>query len=223
MVQTRAGKETAPQHNDSEIEAMDSPKSVRGQNQNKGDDIDPAMYSLFQKMMSIMMSEQAEASQKKVVPKSKPKKKAVKKPVRIVRKKVQPDTTSENSESIEEESEEEQFVYHQNPPQQFMKITAEPESVNKPIPVEDPMHEQMREMTQAIKDIQAKSKGKQTYSGEDFYNDLDGDDNLENLPRKFLKFDGTGNPKAHLATFYAECGRFKKDNRVLFEIPLEGG
>ena len=71
-------------------------------------------------------------------------------------------------------------------------------------------------MNRAIKDIQAKSKGKQTYSGEDFYNGLDGDDNLENLPRKFLKFDGTGNPKAHLATFYAECGRFRKDNRALF-------
>ena len=196
---------------------MDSPKSVRGQSQGKIDDIDPAMYSLFQRMMARMMSEQAEASLKKVVPKSKPKKKAVKKPVRIVRKKVQPDTTSEESESAEEESEEEeQFVYHQNPPQQFVKIIAEPESVNKPIPVEDPMHEQMREMTRAIKDIQAKSKGKQTYSGEDFYNGLDGDDNLENLPRKFLKFDGTSNPKAHLATFYAECGRFRKDNRALF-------
>ena len=78
------------------------------------------------------------------------------------------------------------------------------------------MQEQMKEMNRAIKDIQAKSKGKQTYSGEDFYNGLDGDDNLENLPRKFLKFDGTGNPKAHLATFYAECGRFRKDNRALF-------
>ena len=78
------------------------------------------------------------------------------------------------------------------------------------------MQEQMKEMNQAIKDIQAKSKGKQTYSGEDFYHGLDGDDNLENLPRKFLKFDGTSNPKAHLATFYAECGRFRKDNRALF-------
>ena len=126
MVQTRAGKETAPQHSDSEIEAMDSPKSVRGQSQSKGDDIDPAMYSLFQRMMARMMSEQAEAGQKKAAPKSKPKKKAVKKPVRIVRKKVQPDTTSEESESAEEESEEEeQFVYSQNPPQQFVKITAE--------------------------------------------------------------------------------------------------
>ena len=78
------------------------------------------------------------------------------------------------------------------------------------------MREQLKEMNRAIKDIQAKSKGKQTYTGEDFYDGLDGDDNLENLPRKFLKFDGTGNPKAHLATFYAECCRFRKDNRALF-------
>ena len=117
MVQTRAGKETAPQHSDSEVEATSSPKSVRGQNQNQTDDIDPAMYNLFKRMMARMMSEQAEASQKEVAPKSKPKKKAVKKPVRIVRKKVQPDTTSEETESVEEESEEEeQFIYHQNPP-----------------------------------------------------------------------------------------------------------
>ena len=99
MVQTRAGKETVPQHSDSEAEGMDSPKSVRGQGQNKGDDIDPAMYGMFQKMMARMMSEQAEANLKEAVPKSKLKKKPVKKQVRIIRKKVQPDTTSEESES----------------------------------------------------------------------------------------------------------------------------
>ena len=65
MVQTRTGKETVPQHSDSEVEGMDSPKSVRGQGQSKGDDIDPAMYGLFQKMMARMMSEQAEASLKR--------------------------------------------------------------------------------------------------------------------------------------------------------------
>ena len=100
------------------------------------------------------MSEQAEASQKEVAPKSKPKKKAVEKPIRIVRKKVQPDTTSEETTSVEEESEkEEQFVYPQNPLPPLVKTAAEPESINKPIPANDPMQEQMKEMNWAIKDI----------------------------------------------------------------------
>ena len=77
------------------------------------------------------------------------------------------------------------------------------------------MREQLREVTRAVKDTQAKSKGKQTYSGEDFYDGLDRDNKLKNLPCKF-KFDGTGNPKAHLATFYAECSHFRKDNKALF-------
>ena len=83
---------------------MSSPKSVRGQGQNRKDDIDPAMYDMFQKMMARMMSEQAEAKLKEAVPKSKLRKKPVKKQVRIIRKKIQSDTTSEESESVEEES-----------------------------------------------------------------------------------------------------------------------
>ena len=111
------------------------------------------------------MSEQAEASQKEGCSEKQTKEEGCEKPVRIVRKKVQPDTTSEETESVEEESEEEeQFVYHQNPPPQLVKTAAEPESINKPIPANDPMQEQMKEMNRAIKDIQAKSKGKQTYS-----------------------------------------------------------
>ena len=45
---------------------------------------------------------------------------------------------------------------------------------------------------------------------------MEGDNNLENLPRKFIKFDGTGDPKAHLAMFFAECAWFSEDNRALF-------
>ena len=160
MVTTRAGKETVPQHSDSEAEGMDSPLNQSGgQNQNQTDDIDPAMYNLFKRMMTRMMSEQAEASQKEVAPKSKPKKKAVKKPVKIVRKKVQPDTTSEETESVEEESEEEeQFAYHQNPLPQLVKIAAEPESINKPIPANDPMQEQMKEMNRASRISRPKAR-----------------------------------------------------------------
>ena len=103
MVQTRTGKETFQQYSDSEIEGMNSPRSSRGQSQDKGDDVDPVIYGLFQKMMAKMVSEQAEASLKKAVPKSKLKKKAVKKHVRIIKKKMQPDNTSEGTESEEEE------------------------------------------------------------------------------------------------------------------------
>ena len=67
------------------------------------------------------------------------------------------------------------------------------------------MYERLREVARAIKDLQAQDKGKKTYTGVDFYDGLEGDDNWEDLPHKFIKFDGTGNPKAHLATFFAEC------------------
>ena len=82
---------------------MDSPRSSRGQSPDKGDDVDPIIYSLFQKMMAKMVSEQAKVSMKKAAPKNKFKKKPVRKQIRITRKKVQPDSTFEGTESVEEE------------------------------------------------------------------------------------------------------------------------
>ena len=81
---------------------------------------------------------------------------------------------------------------------------------------EDPLQAQFREMARVVKDLQARDKGKKVFTSEDFYDGLEGDDDLENLPRKFIKFDGSGDPKAHLATFFVECSRFKRDNRALF-------
>ena len=73
-----------------------------------------------------------------------------------------------------------------------------------------------RMMVRIVRDLQARDKGKRVFTSEDFYNGLEGDDNLDNLPKKFIKFDGSGDPKAHLAMFFAECSRFKRDNRALF-------
>ena len=95
------------------------------------------------------------------------------------------------------------------------KVAEEPESVNKPrdgVPTED----SIQALTKMVKDLQIRDKGKKVYTRQDFYLGLDGDSNLEDLPRKFIKFDGSDNPKAHLAMFFAECARFSEDNRALF-------
>jgi hypothetical protein len=191
---------------------MNSPRSSRERNQEVKSDVDPVIYKLFQKMMSKMASEQAEANPKKVSPQSKIRGK----PVKIGRKKVQHDSASELAE---EDSEEEQSAFFQNPLYRPKKIIKEPESASKTnfqIPVEDPIHQQVRKMIRMVKDLQARDKNKRVYTCKDFYDGLKGDDNLEDLPRKFIKFDGTGNPKAHLAMFFTECNRFKRNNRALF-------
>ena len=214
MVQTRAGRRAAQRHNDSEVEEINSSRLSRKHNSEK-DDVDPAMYKIFQKMMAKMMSEQAGASSKKTSSKSKTKGKPVKKHVRINKKRVQQDSTSEGTESAEEDSEEEQFVFIPKHLRQPKKVTEEPESVNKPkdgVPTED----SVQVLTKMVKDLQIRDKGKRVYTRQDFYLGLDGDSSLEDLPRKFIKFDGSGNPKAHLAMFFAECARFSEDNRALF-------
>ena len=161
------------------------------------------------------MAEQAKAGPKKAAAKSKIKKKPMKKPVKISKQKIQRDSTSENSESAEEDSEEEgQLMYIPKHLRQSKRAVEEPVSV-KPkygAPAEDPI----QALTKIVKDLQIRDKGKKSYTRQDFYLGLEGDNNLENLPKKFIKFDGTGDPKAHLAMFFAECARFSEDNRALF-------
>ena len=57
---------------------------------------------------------------------------------------------------------------------------------------------------------------KRVFTSENFYDGLDGDDDLDNLPKKFIKFDGSGDPKTHLALFFTECSKFRRNNRALF-------
>ena len=103
MVQTRAGKQTVPQHSDSEPEERNSPRSSKKHDSGDESDVDPAMYRVFQKMMTKMMAEQAKAGLKKSASKSKVKKKPMKKPIKISKQKIQRDSTSEDSESAKEE------------------------------------------------------------------------------------------------------------------------
>ena len=216
MVQTRAGKQTVQQHSDNEQEEMNSPRLSKKHDSGDESDVDPAMYKVFQKMMSKMMVEQAKARPKKAAAKGKIKKKPLKKPVKISKQKVQRDSTSEDSESAEENSEEEeQLIYIPKHLQQSKRIIEEPVPISKPKygpPAEDPI----QALTKIVKDLQIRDKGKRSYTRQDFYLGLEGDNNLENLPRKFIKFDGTGDPKAHLAMFFAECARFSEDNCALF-------
>ena len=214
MVQTRARRRAAQQRNNSEVEEMNSSRLSRKHDSDE-DDVDPTMYKIFQKMMAKMMPEQAEANSKKISSKTKVKRKPVKKHVRISKKKIKQDSTSEGTESGGEDSEEEQFVFVPKHLRQVKKVAEEPESVNKPkdgVPAED----SVQILTKMVKDLQIRDKGKRVYTRQDFYLGLDGDNSLEDLSRKFIKFDGSGNPKAHLAMFFAECARFSEDNRALF-------
>ena len=209
MVRTRTGKEIVPQQSDSEGEEMNSIRSSKQQGQEAESDIDPATYKLFQRVMAKMISEQAEENPVKMTSKGKTEGKVSKQQVQY----------GSTSESAEEDLEEEQPAYFHNPLYRPKKISEGHESASKAkiqTPAGDPMHEQLREVARAIKDLQAQDKGKKIYTGADFYDGLEGDDDWEDLPCKFIKFDGTGNPKAHLATFFAECNRFRKNNRVLF-------
>ena len=65
MVQTRAGKQAAQRHSDSEPEEMNSPRVSKKHDSGDESDVDPAMYRVFQKMMTKMMAEQAKAGPKK--------------------------------------------------------------------------------------------------------------------------------------------------------------
>ena len=217
MVQTRTGKQTVQQHSDSEIEEMNSPRLSRGHGSEGEDDVDPAMYKIFQKMMSKMMSEQAGAGLKKASSKSKIKRKPIKRHVKISKQKVQHDNISEDSESAEEDSRRRRATDMFIPKhlRQSKRVGEEPVSVNKP-KYGPPTEDLIQALTKIVKDLQIRDKGKKVYTRQDFYLGLDGDNNLENLPRKFIKFDGSGDPKAHLAMFFAECARFSEDNRALF-------
>ena len=216
MVQTRAGKQAAQRHSDSEPEEMNSPRLSKKHDSGDESDVDPAMYPVFQKMMTKMMAEQAKAGPKKAASKSKVKKKPMKKPVKISKQKVQRDSTSEDSGSAEEVSEEEeQLIYIPKHLRQSKRPVEEPVLVNKPkygAPAED----SIQALTKIVKDLQIRDKEKRSYTRQDFYLGLEGDKDLENLPRKFIKFDGTDDPKAHLAMFFAECARFSEDNHALF-------
>ena len=191
---------------------MDSPRSGKNQGQQVEDDIDPQMYAMFKKMMSKMLAEQAEASTEQTQVKKKAKGRVVKKALKISKKHTQNADTTNEEESVEDTDEEFETQ------QAFRKSTQGQGSAHKfkDQSVNDSDQSQFRDMVRIVRDLQARDKGKKVFTSKDFYDGLDGDDNLDNLPRKFIKFDGSGDPKAHLAMFFAECAKFKWDNQALF-------
>ena len=196
---------------------MDSP---RGQGLQAEDDVDPQMYVMFKKMMNKMLAEQAEASAEQTQIKQKDRDHTAKN-VKIIKKQNRHEEMSDESKSADDTDKEYETK------QEFKRSTQGQRSAYKSRnqSVDDPTQPQLRDVIKMVKDLQARDKGKKVFTSEDFYDGLEGDDNLEDLSRKFVKFDGTGNPKAHLAMFFAECNRFKRDNRALFRCfprSLEG-
>ena len=210
MVHTRSGKKTLSvegvAYSAASEEEMDSPRSAKNQGQQVEDDIDPQMYVMFKKMMTRMLAEQAEASTEQ-----KDKGHAAKN-VKSIKRQNRHEEVSDESESADDTDKEYETKH------EFKRSTQGQGSAykSKNQSVDDPTQSQLKDMMKMVKDLQARDKGKKVFTSEDFYDGLDGDDNLDNLPRKFIKFDGFGDPKAHLAMFFAECSRFKRDNRALF-------
>ena len=128
------------------------------------------------------------------------------------KKQIQQEEISDESESEEDTDE----AYEVPPAFQKQGRKQRRSRKSKDQVAEELLQTQFKEMAKVVKDLQARDKGKKVFTSEDFYDGLEGDEDLENLPRKFIKFDGSGDPKAHLAMFFAECSKFKRDNRALF-------
>ena len=212
MVHTRSGKKTTSvegiAYSVASEEEMDSP---RGQGQQVEDDVDPQMYIMFKKMMTKMLAEQAEASTEQTQTKQKDRDHTARN-VKISKKQNRHEEMSDESESADDTDKE-----YENK-QEFKRSTQGQGSAykSKNQSVDDPTQSQLKDVMKIVKDLQTRDKGKRVFTSEDFYDGLDGDDDLDNLPKKFIKFDGSGDPKAHLALFFAECSRFKRNNRALF-------
>uniref|UniRef100_A0A5K1GCD8 Retrotransposon gag domain-containing protein n=9 Tax=Nymphaea colorata TaxID=210225 RepID=A0A5K1GCD8_9MAGN len=83
----------------------------------------------------------------------------------------------------------------------------------------------IQEVEKKLNAVQLKGKNKRNFTCEDFYESFENDKHIKNLPNKFIKFDGHGDPKAHLAMFFAECYKFRHNHRALFRCfprSLEG-
>ncbi|KAF3773261.1 hypothetical protein EJ110_NYTH55745 [Nymphaea thermarum] len=83
----------------------------------------------------------------------------------------------------------------------------------------------IQEVEKKLNAVQLKGKNKRNFTCEDFYESFENDKHIKNLPKKFIKFEGHGDLKAHLAMFFAECYKFRHNHRALFRCfprSLEG-
>ncbi|CAN6455436.1 unnamed protein product [Victoria cruziana] len=91
--------------------------------------------------------------------------------------------------------------------------------------ISDPIADKIEEVEKKLNEFQLKSKKKRSFTCEDFCDSFREDKHIKNLPKKFIKFDGLGDPKAHLAIFFVECSQFRSNHRALFRCfprSLEG-
>jgi O6-methylguanine-DNA--protein-cysteine methyltransferase len=172
MVHTRSGKKTASvegiAYSIASEEEMDSPRSVRSQGQQAEDDVDPQMYAMFKEMMTKMLAEQAETSTEKTRVKQKAKDQTVKKVLKLSKKHIQYEDTSDESESVggtDEEYEVWQALQrssHRQGTTYKLKNQA----------MDDPIQIQLKEMAKKIKDLEARDKGKKVSTSKDFYKSI---------------------------------------------------
>ena len=53
--------------------------------------------------------------------------------------------------------------------------------------INDPTQSQLKDVVKMVKDLQARDKGKRVFTSEDFYDGLDGDDDLDNLSQEIYQ------------------------------------
>uniref|UniRef100_A0A5K1DB79 Ty3 transposon capsid-like protein domain-containing protein n=1 Tax=Nymphaea colorata TaxID=210225 RepID=A0A5K1DB79_9MAGN len=90
---------------------------------------------------------------------------------------------------------------------------------------ESPTKRRFYEMEKRTNNLELRGKGKRSYSCEDYYLGIEGDEDVKGLPREFIRYDGTTCPHVHLSTFFNDCYKIRTNNRALFRYfprSLEG-
>uniref|UniRef100_A0A5K1BFC8 G-patch domain-containing protein n=5 Tax=Nymphaea colorata TaxID=210225 RepID=A0A5K1BFC8_9MAGN len=90
---------------------------------------------------------------------------------------------------------------------------------------ESPTKRRFYEMEKRMNNLELRGKGKHSYSCEDYYLGIEGDEDVKGLPREFIRYDGTTCPHVHLSTFFNDCYKIRTNNRALFQYfprSLEG-
>ncbi|KAF3772064.1 hypothetical protein EJ110_NYTH58847 [Nymphaea thermarum] len=80
-------------------------------------------------------------------------------------------------------------------------------------------------MEKRMNNLELRGKGKRSYSCEDYYLGIEGEEDVKGLPREFVRYDGTTCPHVHLSTFFNDCYKIRGNNRALFRYfsrSLEG-
>ncbi|CAN6447640.1 unnamed protein product [Victoria cruziana] len=79
-----------------------------------------------------------------------------------------------------------------------------------------PIENKIQEVERKLDEFRLRGKKKHNFTCEDFCDSFGEDKHIKNLPKKFIKFDGLGDPKVYLAMFFAECSQFCNNHRAIF-------